>query len=46
MYLDSCPLLEAQVGYGDLGMRGSLGYEGKMVSAQLVRRKAEIRLSI
>lgn len=34
MYLDSCPLLEAQVGYGDLGMHGSLGYEGKMVSAQ------------
>jgi predicted O-methyltransferase YrrM len=34
MYIDSCPLLEAQVGYGDLGMYGSLGYEGKKVSAQ------------
>jgi len=34
MDLDSLPLLEAHVGYGDLGMHGSLGYEGKTVSVQ------------
>jgi hypothetical protein len=34
MYLDSLSLLEAQVGYGDLGMHGSLGYEGQQVSVQ------------
>ncbi len=34
MYLDSLSLLHAQVGYGDLGMYGSLGYEGKLVSVQ------------
>ncbi len=34
MYLDSFPLLEAHVGYGDLGMHGSLGYENKTVSIQ------------
>ena len=34
MYLDSLPLLEAQVGYGDLGMHGSLGYEDKTVSVR------------
>jgi hypothetical protein len=27
MYLDSLSLLHTQVGYGDLGMYGSLGYE-------------------
>jgi predicted O-methyltransferase YrrM len=32
MYLDSFSLLEKRVGYGDLGLRGSLGYEGRMVS--------------
>jgi len=26
MYLDSVKLLQMQVGYGDLGMYGSLGY--------------------
>src|SRR5215831_3934127 len=31
MYLDQIPLLEMQVGYGDLGMNGSLGYEGQSV---------------
>jgi len=31
-YLDSMSLLEAEVGYGDLGMHGNLGYEGKKVS--------------
>ena len=34
MNLDSLPLLEAQVGYGTLGMNGSLGYEGKTVSVR------------
>jgi hypothetical protein len=34
MYLDSLPLVEAQVGYGELGMHGSLGYEGKTVSVR------------
>jgi hypothetical protein len=34
MDLDSLPLLEVHVGYGDLGVHGSLGYEGKTVSVQ------------
>jgi len=34
MYLDSLPLLHTQVGYGDLGMFGSLGYEDARVSVQ------------
>jgi predicted O-methyltransferase YrrM len=34
MYLDTLPLIESQVGYGTLGLSGSLGYEGKQVSAQ------------
>src|SRR5215212_604567 len=32
MYLDSVKLLQTQVGYGDLGMFGSLGYEGRQVT--------------
>jgi len=32
MYLDSLTLIESQVGYGDLGMNGSLGYEGLPVT--------------
>jgi len=32
MDLDSLPFLEAHVGYGDLGMHGSLGQEGNQVS--------------
>src|SRR5215218_6448164 len=31
MYLDSVKLLQTQVGYGDVGMYGSLGYEGRQV---------------
>ena len=31
-YVDSLPLLEAQVGYGQPGRHGALGYEGKRVS--------------
>lgn len=31
MYLDSVKLLQMHVGYGDLGMYGSLGYEGRQV---------------
>src|SRR3954463_15782906 len=31
MYLDEIPLLEMQVGYGDLGMNGKLGYEDQPV---------------
>jgi predicted O-methyltransferase YrrM len=34
MYLDTCSLLQVQVGYGSLGWYGSLGYEGKSVSVQ------------
>ncbi|MEW6734676.1 MAG: NPCBM/NEW2 domain-containing protein [Acidobacteriota bacterium] len=34
MYLDSLSPLEAQVGYGDLGLYGSLGYEGRIVLVQ------------
>src|SRR5437762_2371922 len=34
MYLDEIPLLDTQVGYGDLGMFGSLGYEGQPVSVR------------
>jgi predicted O-methyltransferase YrrM len=34
IYLDSLALTSASVGYGDLGMWGSLGYEGKMVSVR------------
>src|SRR5215471_15489432 len=33
-YLDSLSLLQARVGYGDLGLQGSLGYEGKLVVVQ------------
>ena len=33
-YLDSLPSLQARVGYGQVGMRGALGYEGKRVSVQ------------
>jgi predicted O-methyltransferase YrrM len=36
MYLDTLPLERADVGYGQLGTLGSLGYEGKSV---LVRRQ-------
>jgi predicted O-methyltransferase YrrM len=32
-YLDSLPILEAEVGYGSVGLHGSLGYEDKMVFA-------------
>ncbi|HWS56479.1 MAG TPA: NPCBM/NEW2 domain-containing protein, partial [Pyrinomonadaceae bacterium] len=32
IYLDSLPPLDVQVGYGALGLRGELGYEGKAVS--------------
>ena len=31
MRLESIPLVSAQVGWGSLGMRGDLGYEGKVV---------------
>ncbi|HEY6231413.1 MAG TPA: CmcI family methyltransferase [Pyrinomonadaceae bacterium] len=34
MYLDSLTLLQMQVGYGDLGMYGSLGYEGLPVTVR------------
>jgi predicted O-methyltransferase YrrM len=34
VYLDSLPLLDAEVGYGALGRGGSLGYEGKPVLVQ------------
>jgi len=37
VYLDSLSLLEAQVGYGDLGMNGTLGYEGKNVTVRHLR---------
>jgi predicted O-methyltransferase YrrM len=37
MYLDALPLIHAEVGYGMLGTRGKLGYEGKSV---VVQRKA------
>ncbi len=34
MFLDALAPLQADVGYGGLGLRGSLGYEGKHVSVQ------------
>jgi len=34
MYLDSQKLVDKQVGYGDLGMFGSLGYEGQSVAVR------------
>ncbi|HKG47252.1 MAG TPA: CmcI family methyltransferase [Pyrinomonadaceae bacterium] len=34
MYLDSVKLSQMQVGYGDLGMFGSLGYEGRQVTVR------------
>lgn len=34
MYLDSITLLQMQVGYGDLGMYGTLGYEGRPVTVR------------
>ncbi len=33
-YLDVLPLLSASVGYGSLGLNGSLGYEGKSVTVR------------
>lgn len=40
MYLDALPLLEAHIGYGELGMQGSLGYEDKTVSVRRQREEA------
>lgn len=37
MYLETLSLLHSQVGYGDLGTNGSLGYEGKVVSVRQQR---------
>jgi predicted O-methyltransferase YrrM len=34
VYLDSLTPLQVRVGYGQLGLNGSLGYEGKSVSVQ------------
>jgi predicted O-methyltransferase YrrM len=34
MYLDTLPLQQASVGYGQLGTHGNLGYEGKSVQVQ------------
>lgn len=34
MYLDSVKLLQTQVGYGELGVNGSLGYEGRQVTVR------------
>ena len=34
MYLDTLPLQQASVGYGQLGTHGSLGYEGKSVQVR------------
>src|SRR6476659_6835416 len=34
MYVDALPRISEQVGYGAIGMGGSLGYEGKPVSVQ------------
>jgi hypothetical protein len=34
MYLDSVKLLQKQVGYGDVGMFGNLGYEGGNVTVR------------
>ena len=34
MFLDAFAPLQADVGYGGLGLHGSLGYEGKRVSVQ------------
>jgi hypothetical protein len=33
MYLDGLPIIEVAVGYGALGTKGSLGYDGLMVQA-------------
>jgi hypothetical protein len=43
MYLDSLTLIQAHVGYGDLGMHGSLGYEGLPVTVR--RQRYEHALS-
>src|SRR5262245_59848476 len=37
MYLDQVPLLHMKVGYGDLGMHGSLGYEGQVQAGESPR---------
>jgi hypothetical protein len=37
IYLDTLPLLHASVGYGQLGMGGSLGYEGQEVMVRSQR---------
>ena len=34
VYLDELPLLDVEVGYGELGRKGRLGYEGKRVSVR------------
>lgn len=43
MYLDSFTPMEVEVGYGELGLKGHLGYEGKAVSVG--RRSYERALS-
>ncbi|MFL6256309.1 MAG: NPCBM/NEW2 domain-containing protein [Pyrinomonadaceae bacterium] len=43
IYLDSIPPVAARIGYGALGLRGALGYEGKAVSVG--RRRYEHALS-
>lgn len=37
MYLDALPLVKASVGYGQLGVHGSLGYENKAVMVKRQR---------
>jgi predicted O-methyltransferase YrrM len=39
MYLDTFPLQRADVGYGQLGIHGNLGYEGKSVQVMLQHYK-------
>lgn len=39
MYLDTLPLQQASVGYGQLGTHGSLGYEGKSVQVKRTHYK-------
>ena len=43
LYLDSVPILKSKVGYGELGLHGSLGYESKKVTVH--RRQYQHSLS-
>ena len=41
--LSSRPLLSSKVGFGELGLDGKLGFEGKCVTLEGIRRYTSVR---